>query len=113
MINATSFHCRHSDRPFLCDICPSSTVRLPLRPLLLHGDGESGECQPIPSEDVKIDGANYEIALKPGDHRMATRLHLFFVPQSKAMMSVDGFYHLCFFPNEDVVCCFYAPQMNF
>lgn len=82
-------------------------------PYCCNGDGESGDCQPIPSEDVKIDGADYKIALKPGDHRMATRLHLFSVPQSKAMMSVDGFYHLCLFPNEDVVRCFYAPQMNF
>ncbi|MBB3660758.1 hypothetical protein FHX15_006029 [Rhizobium sp. BK650] len=78
-----------------------------------NGDGESGDCQPIPSQDVKIHGANYEFSLKPGDHRLATHGHLFSVPQSKAMMSMDGFYHLCLFPNEDVVRCFYAPQMNF
>lgn len=78
-----------------------------------NGDDETGDCQPIRSETVHPNGAGYQITLKPGDHRLATRQHVFLVPQSKTLESPDGLFHLCLFPNEDTVRCFYAPPMNF
>ena len=78
-----------------------------------NGDGETGDCQPIPSDDVTLEGANYKITLKAGDHRLATREHVVIVPQAKSFPSPDGLYHLCLFPNEDTLRCFYAPPMNF
>ncbi|WP_246712827.1 hypothetical protein [Rhizobium sp. BK399] len=78
-----------------------------------NGNGENGDCQPIPSQAVRPAGGGYQIALKPGDHRLVTRPHLFLVPQSRALESPDGQFHLCLFPNEDTVRCFYAPPLNF
>ena len=78
-----------------------------------NGDSETGDCQPIASDTVGPAGNGYRIALEPGDHRLATRRHQFYVPQSKVLQSPDGRFHLCLFPNEDTVRCFYAPPMNF
>lgn len=82
-------------------------------PYCCNGDGDSGDCQRISSKTVRPSPKGYEVTLLPGDHRLATRKHVFFIPQAKTMESPDGAYHLCLFPNEDTVRCFYAPPMSF
>ncbi|CAN7338381.1 hypothetical protein [Rhizobium sp. LjRoot258] len=78
-----------------------------------NGDGTSGDCQRIPSKTVRPRAGGYEVTLLPGDHRLATRKHVFLIPQSQALESPDGAYHLCLFPSENRVRCFLAPPMSF
>jgi hypothetical protein len=78
-----------------------------------NGDGQSGDCQMISTRNVKIIKGGYEIVLGPGDHRLITRRHDFVLPQSEARRSQDSEYHLCLYPNEDTLRCFYAPDMGF
>ena len=82
-------------------------------PFCCNGDGDSGDCQRISSETVRPNHGGYEVTLLPGDHRLATRRHVFSIPQSLVKESPDGAYHLCLFPNEDTVRCFYAPPLSF
>lgn len=67
----------------------------------------------ISSKTVRPNLERYEVTLLPGDHRLATSRHVFSIPQSKVKESPDGAYHLCLFPDEDTVRCFYAPPMGF
>ena len=78
-----------------------------------NGDGHTGDCQTIATKNVKIIKGGYEIILVPGDHRMITRRHDFVLPQSEARRSQDSEYHLCLYPNEDTLRCFYAPDMSY
>lgn len=78
-----------------------------------NGDGRSGDCQMIPGTNVRIVREGYRVTLLPGDHRLVTRPHVYVVPQTRARPSPDGSYHLCLFPNEDTVRCFYAPPLEF
>ncbi|HWV44143.1 hypothetical protein [Pseudorhodoplanes sp.] len=73
------------------------------------GDHNTGDCQQIDSRTVEITSQGYRITLKPGDHRKVTKPHVFIVPQSAARKSMDGDYHLCLWPSEDDMRCFYAP----
>lgn len=82
-------------------------------PYCCNGDGETGDCQMIPSRTVKIVDGGYKITLEPGDHRLVTHLHVFVMPQRKTMHSPDGAYHLCLFPDENTLRCFYAPDMDY
>lgn len=78
-----------------------------------NGDSHSGDCQMISTKNVKITENGYEITLAPGDHRLVTRRHHFTLPQAKARRSRDAEYHLCLYPTEDTLRCFYAPPMAF
>lgn len=78
-----------------------------------NGDSHSGDCQMISTKNVKITENGYEISLAPGDHRLVTRPHHFTLPQAKARRSRDAEYHLCLYPTEDTLRCFYAPPMAF
>lgn len=78
-----------------------------------NGDHASGDCQTIPSKSVRVTPNGYEITVGPGDHRLVTRRHDFKLPQSDARRSQDEEYHLCLFPDEDTLRCFYAPDMGF
>lgn len=82
-------------------------------PYCCNGDGHTGDCQMIPSKTVRIVTEGFQVTLLPGDHRLATHKHIFFVPQKETMESPDGAYHLCLFPNENTVRCFYAPPVGF
>ena len=72
----------------------------------------TGDCQMIPTTTVKVVAGGYEITIAPGQHRLATRGHTFFVEQSRARMSKDSDYHLCLWPTEDEVQCFFAPPFG-
>jgi hypothetical protein len=82
-------------------------------PYCCNGDGETGDCQMIPSRTVKVVEGGYQINLEPGDHRLVTHNHTFLIPQRKTMHSPDGAYHLCLFPDENTLRCFYAPDMDY
>lgn len=82
-------------------------------PLCCNGDSHAGDCQMISSSTVRIVKGGYEVTLAPGDHRLATRRHVFLLSQWLTRRSRDGEYHLCLFPNEDTPRCFYAPDMGF
>lgn len=78
-----------------------------------NGDSRTGDCQMIPARSVKIVKGGFEITLKPGDHRLITRRHDFSLPQAQARRSKDEDYHLCLYPTEDTLRCFYAPDMSY
>lgn len=78
-----------------------------------NGNNHTGDCQRIPTRNVRITSGGYEIILKPGDHRLVTRTHDFQLPQSEARRSTDSEYHICLYPTEDTLRCFYAPDMGF
>lgn len=73
----------------------------------------SGDCQDIPATSVKPIPGGYQITLRPGDHHMVTRLHVFQFSQAETRESPDGRYHACLYPSEDNLHCFYAPPMGF
>jgi hypothetical protein len=78
-----------------------------------NGDSKSGDCQMISTKNVKVTDNGYEVYLGPGDHRMITRPHRFNMKQSQARRSQDEEYHICLYPTEDTLRCFYAPDMSF
>jgi len=78
-----------------------------------NGDNHTGDCQMISTRNVRVVQGGYEIILGPGDHRLITRRHDFVVAQSEARRSEDSEYHLCLYPNEDTLRCFYAPDMSY
>jgi hypothetical protein len=78
-----------------------------------NGNRHNGDCQMIPATSVRIITGGYQVTLAPGDHRLATRSHIFRLPQNTTRRSQDGEYHLCLYPTEDTPRCFYAPDMGF
>lgn len=82
-------------------------------PFCCNGNDHTGDCQMIPTKNVKIVKDGYEIIIGPGDHRMITHSHDFRLQQSEARRSQDSDYHLCLYPNEDTLRCFYAPDMSY
>ncbi|MDP9839512.1 hypothetical protein ACRQ1B_03480 [Rhizobium panacihumi] len=78
-----------------------------------NGDNHTGDCQMIPTKNVRIVKGGYEVILGPGDHRLITRNHDFRLRQSEARRSKDSEYHVCLYPNEDTLRCFYAPDMSY
>lgn len=75
-----------------------------------NGDGHNGDCQQIPTQSVKVVKGGYEITLNPGDHRLVTKPHTFFVDQRNVRDSGDDYFHACLYPTEDTMRCFYAPK---
>lgn len=78
-----------------------------------NGSTVTGDCQRIEPEAVKSVGDSYMVTLGPGDHRLATKPHVFMIRQTEARVSQDGDYHACLYPTEDTLRCFYAPPMGF
>ncbi|ULJ73660.1 hypothetical protein [Rhizobium gallicum] len=82
-------------------------------PYCCNGNGDSGDCQRISSKTVRPGGGGYIVTLLPGDHRVVTRKHVFSIPQAETREFPDGAYHICLFPSENRVRCFFAPPMSF
>lgn len=101
MALATAAHAHHAPSGFTYE------------PYCCNGDGDSGDCQSISPKTVRPREDGYEVTLLPGDHKLATRMHVFLIPQAETRESPDDSYHLCLFPNEDTVRCFYAPPLGF
>jgi hypothetical protein len=75
-------------------------------------DGQ-GDCQAILTRTVRIVAGGYRVTIGPGDHALATKVHVFEIPMEQAKESEDGDYHLCLFPSEDYLRCFFAPPMGY
>jgi hypothetical protein len=78
-----------------------------------NGNEHNGDCQMISTKNVRVTPQGYDISLRPGEHRLVTRRHDFSVPQSQTRRSGDEEYHLCLYPDEDTLRCFYAPDMAY
>jgi len=70
------------------------------------------DCAPIPAQTVRTSPAGYVVVLQPGDHPMVTERQEFVVPYGKELPSTDGGYHICLYPTQEVLRCFYAPGMG-
>jgi hypothetical protein len=81
-------------------------------PACCKGTAAGGDCQAIPHSAVKKGSRGYTVFLHPGDHRLITRQHLFFIPYGNTIPSGDENYHICLHPTEDNVNCFFAPPEN-
>ncbi len=81
-------------------------------PACCRGHDAGGDCQAIPPEDVISGRSGYSIMLHPGDHALATRRHLFFVPYGEELLSGDGNYHVCLHPTESDLNCFFVPESD-
>ncbi|MDP9813673.1 hypothetical protein J2W42_006548 [Rhizobium tibeticum] len=68
-----------------------------------------GDCEAIPTLDVREGSRGFLVFLHAGDHHLATRAHMFFIPYGDELPSGDGLYHICLHPTEDDVNCFFAP----
>jgi hypothetical protein len=68
-----------------------------------------GHCEAIPSTNVKRTAQGFLIFIRPADHHLATRYHSFFVPYGDELPSGDENYHICLYPTEDYLTCFFAP----
>lgn len=79
----------------------------------VNGPGGHGDCQKIDSKTVKPVSGGYQVTIGPGDHMLATREHVFFIPYEDVKESGDGDYHLCLWPTEDTARCFFSPPMSF
>lgn len=96
--------------PVLGHMAPSG---MEYEPFCCQGDNEQGDCQPVKESTVKIVDGGFQVTLDAGDHRLVTRHHVFFVPYQKSRLSTDTSYHVCLFPDEDTLRCFYRPMMSF
>jgi hypothetical protein len=74
------------------------------------GDKSIGDCQMISAKVVRETRHGYAVVLLPGDHRLVTRRQSFRIPYGQQINSPDGNYHICLYPSETVVFCFFAPQ---
>lgn len=68
-----------------------------------------GDCAAIPAPDILRGARGFSVFLHAGDHHMARRPHVFFIPYGDEIPSGDGQYHICLHPTEDDVNCFFAP----
>lgn len=74
-----------------------------------NGNSVHGDCAQIPASAVEEVPGGYQITLKPGDHHMVTKVHVFFMKQSDVKLTDDGNFYACLYPTEDTLRCFYAP----
>ena len=67
------------------------------------------DCQPIAPHTVEEVRGGFQVTLKPGEHLMVSRPVSHFVPYRDMQHSPDGKWHVCLFPNQDTVRCFFGP----
>lgn len=77
-----------------------------------QGNVTHGDCQPISDSAVTPIDGGYLITLAPGVHHLVTRPHSFTRSQSETRKSDDGRYHVCLYPTEEYLRCFYAPPFG-
>ncbi|MGO7761517.1 hypothetical protein ACC761_29085 [Rhizobium ruizarguesonis] len=78
-------------------------------PACCKAPGFLGDCQAIPTQDISRGPRGFSVFLHAGDHHLATKSHLFFIPYGDEIASGDGRYHICLHPTEDDVNCFFSP----
>lgn len=74
-----------------------------------RGDHSGGDCRRVPFGRVTERRNGYTIRLFPGDFPDITRHHTFVVPFGDELPSGDRDFHICLYPSEDHVNCFFAP----
>ena len=74
-----------------------------------NGDSMHGDCQQIPDTAVEELSDGYRITLRPGDHHMVMKEHVFFKKFGEVRWTNDGNFYACLYPDEDTLRCFYAP----
>lgn len=67
------------------------------------------DCAPIRPEKVRAITGGYAVTLNPGDHPQVTERQKFFIPYRDAQQSQDDDFHICLFPTQRDMRCFYAP----
>jgi len=67
------------------------------------------DCQQIAGELVEETRGGFRIRLAPGQHVMVTSPVDHFVPYRDLQNSPDGKWHICLFPTQDIVRCFFGP----
>lgn len=68
-----------------------------------------GDCEAIPARDISPGPRGFSVFLRVGDHHLATKSHLFFIPYGDEIPSGDGRFHICLHPTENDFNCFFAP----
>lgn len=77
-----------------------------------NGNGQHGDCAPVPTSSVKAVDGGYEITLRPGDHPMITSPHTFFKAERETRLSGDEHYHVCLWPSQHNLRCLYVPPFG-
>jgi len=67
------------------------------------------DCAPIPPEKVRAVAGGFAVVLNPGDHPQVTEHQQFFIPYRDVILSQDDQYHICLYPTQHDMRCFYAP----
>lgn len=78
-------------------------------PACCQGSARSGECHRLPSSHVKKGRNGFSILVHPGEHPIVTKRQQFLVPYGSELPSGDGDFHICLYPTQDHVNCFFAP----
>nr|WP_081688038.1 hypothetical protein [Rhizobium mesoamericanum] len=78
-------------------------------PACCKGHNIGGDCEAIPPQDISTGPHGFSVFLRRGDHHLATKPHVFFIPYGDEMPSGDGRYHICLHPTENDLNCFFAP----
>lgn len=77
-------------------------------PICCNGNNVNGDCQPIPGSAVThLGNGQLLVTLKPGDHPMVTRIHVYRFEQSKVRWTDNGRNYACLYPDEDKLRCLY------
>jgi hypothetical protein len=78
------------------------------------------DCGQIPDDSVEIMTDGYRVTLDPGDHPMVTEHRVYMVPfettvagQKVVRKSKDSHWHICFFPTQETVRCFFTAPMGY
>jgi len=66
----------------------------------------------IPASTVKVVAGGFEVTLLPGQHRKVTKPQTYFITHKNARHSKDSDFHICLYPTEDRVQCFFAPPFG-
>lgn len=78
-------------------------------PACCNGSDVGGDCESIPSRTVRKDRYGFTVILHPGDHHLVTTEHRFLIPYGSELPSGDSEFHICLYPNQYHVNCFFAP----
>ena len=77
-----------------------------------RGTSVGGDCDAIPHTAVQPVDGGYQVTLNPGDHPLITETQTWFVPMQKVRWSKDNDFHVCLWPDETKLQCFFSPPMG-
>ena len=68
------------------------------------------DCAPIRPEKVRAIAGGFLVTLYPGDHPQVTERQQFLIAYKDAILSQDNDFHICLYPTQRDMRCFYAPS---